>query len=367
METKTITLNINRLREKRSLCNQVKTMAMNNKGILFGGVVRDDIIGKHYRKEFIKRELDFNKYWDSSYDEDTRYRLIVPNDIDIFFRAENNSTTFQNRLREFVKDFNGTFHITDDVNFRQMDYSQMNRFLRHKIININIRIGRTLFDRGININLKIDLIEIAPNSFQTDNYEYSLFCLKIEPPFNNLDFLCNSFIMEKNGSGDYITRISNSTGTPIDDMIFSEKTAFSLAIINDIINFKTNFVRSVNGFNTEYVNCYRILKMIDRNYSWTISNLPFRMITIADVNGEIDDSCCVCLEDIKCEDKLSEIVEVNTYKIKSNYLHKACFLKYLYKEQQQRYVNPDTNTIECRCPFRGFFNFKECHKEIKYE
>lgn len=367
METKTITLNINRLREKRSLCNQVKTMAMNNKGILFGGVVRDDIIGKHYRKEFIKKDLDFNKYWDSSYDEDTKYRLIIPNDIDVFFRAENNSITFQNKLREFVKDFNGTFHITDDVNFRHLDYSQMNKFLKHKIININIRIGRTLFDRGININLKIDIIEIAPNNYQSDNFEYSLFSQRIEPPFNNLDFLCNSFIMEKSGSGDYITRISNTTGTPMDNMIFSEKLAFSLIIINDIISFKTKFVRNCNSFNTEYINCYRILKMIDRKFSWNIINLPFRMITIADITCKIEDKCCVCLEEIINVDKANEIVEINTYKIKSNYLHKSCFVKYLYEEQQLRYVNQDTNTIECRCPFRGFFNFKECHKEVLYE
>ena len=367
METKTITVNINRLREKRSLCNQVKTMAMNNKGILFGGVVRDDIIGKHYRKEFIKKELDFDKYWDSSYDEETKYRLIVPNDIDVFFRAENNSITFQNKVREFVKDFNGTFHIADDINFRQMDYSQINKFLKHKVININIRIGKTLFDRGININLKIDIIEIAQYNYQSDNYEYSLFSRKIEPPFNNLDFLCNAFIMEKNSSGDYVTRISNSTGTPIDEMIFSVKIAYSLSIINDIINLKTKFARSILGYNTEYINCYRILKMLDKNYSWTITNLPFRMITNIDIKDESDDICCVCLENIKCDDKTSEIVEVNTYKIKSNYLHKPCFLNYLYKEQQQKYVNPDTNTIECRCPFRGFFNFRDCHKEIKYE
>jgi len=367
MESKTILLKINRLREKRSLFNQVKAMAMNNKGILFGGVVRDDIIGKHYRQQFIKKNLDYDRYWDSDYDENTKYRLIIPNDIDVFFRCHNNSISFQNKLREFVKGFNGSFIITDDIVFKQLDYSKVNRFLTHKIININIRLGRTLFDNGITINLKIDLIEIIPVNSSIDNYEYSQFAAKAEPPFNNLDFLCNVFVMEYTTSGDYITRISNATGTPIDDMIFSEKLAFSVKIINDIINFRTSFVRVSESYNAEYVNCYRILKMIDRHYSWSIVNLPFRIITIGDIENKIEDDCSVCLESIHSDDASKQIVEVNTYKIKSNYLHKSCFLRYLYKEQQLKYLNPDTNTIECRCPFRGFFNFKECHKKISYE
>lgn len=367
---KTLTVNINYLREKRHLCNRIKMIALNTSGILFGGVVRDDIIGKHYRSLFIKKELNFDKYWDSEYDPDTKHRLIIPNDIDVFFRADNNSTTFQNKVREFVKAYNGTYNITEDTSFRQFDYSGINQYLKHYIITINFRIGKTFFEKGMNMHLKIDLVQINNSrSFIQDNYEYTQFACNIEPPFNHIDFLCNVFITEKTSAGDYATRISNSTGTPLDDMTFSEKAFASASIITNIINFRTQFARSIGGYNAEFINCYRILKMINRSIPWTITNLPFKFVSSGDLREKLEDNCCICLQsmDGDSDDVESSLVELNTHKLpKSNYLHKSCFIEFLSKEQQQKFVNVDENRIECRCPFRGIFNFRDCYREIKY-
>ena len=81
-------IKINYRREMRSLINQIKHIGLNSDGILFGGIVRDDIIGTHYRNLFIEKKMNFDKYWDNSYDIETKYRTILPNDIDIFFLFE---------------------------------------------------------------------------------------------------------------------------------------------------------------------------------------------------------------------------------------------------------------------------------------
>ena len=39
-------------REMRCLINRIKTIGLNSDGILYGGIVRDDIIGNHYRNSF---------------------------------------------------------------------------------------------------------------------------------------------------------------------------------------------------------------------------------------------------------------------------------------------------------------------------
>jgi hypothetical protein len=360
-----MTVKINHLREKRALCNRIKDLALSNSGIIFGGMVRDDIIGKHYRNLFIKKDLDFDKYWDSSYDPETKHRLIMPNDMDVFFRADNNSTTFLNKLREFTNKFMGRVYVVDDKNFTRFDYIEDNKYLRHKIVDIELRLGETLTQRGVKIRMKIDIIEINHSCSNGNNMEFIQYVDKIEPPFYNLDFQCNVFIMERNKSNNDNIRISNCTGTPIDGMVFSEKMMYSSQIINDIINFKTKFTRSVSSPSAEYINCYRILKMLVRSTRWNITNLPFKFIATDNIKkGEIiDETCCICLEEI---DDSKELAELNTNKIKKNYLHSCCFLNYLAKEQQAKYRDSETNQIECRCPFRSFFNFRDCHTNIEY-
>lgn len=360
----TISMKINQLREKRALCNRVKDMALSSNGIIFGGMVRDEIIGKHYRKQFIKKELDFDRYWDASYDPETKGRLIIPTDVDVFFKVDNNSASFINKLREFVKNYKGSIYIADDANFNVDNYGNGSNYLRHKLIEIEIRIGETLLLYGYKLRLKIDLIEINYSQASMSNIDFGAYVNRIEPPFYNLDFQCNIFIMERSRSKDDVIRVSNCTGTPMDDMIYSDKCMYSSQIVRDILNFTTKFARSVNNSKTEYVNCYRILKMIVRNVPWTITNLPFRFISIDEIDEDMtSERCCICLEDINDKETLTEL---NTNASKKNYLHKRCFIDYLTKEQRAKYHNAATNQIECRCPFRNFFKFRDCYKTIEY-
>lgn len=358
-------------KEKRSFINIIKNFGLLSKGIIFGGLVRDEIIGCHFRKEFFNKKLDKNSYWDENYNIETVKRLILPNDMDIYFKYSNDSKEFINRIHKFVAMFGGNVNIartTDRHNLNQLRYVDHNLVLKHNKVNIEVVIGKTFRNKGIKLKFSIDIITTDENQYQRDSY-YKTLIDNIEPPFNNLDFLCNSFIMEKiNG---YSTiRLSNYTGTPLDKMNLIDKTRFSITIIDDIIQHKTMFTRSINSFSSETTNCFRIIKMIDRQgFSWNITNLPFRIFQASEITKPIDDLCCICRDDIKLavgNDSNEKITELNTNKNKTNIIHFECFIQYLYNENKTKYRSNDTNQIECRCPFRNLFNFKECYKSVKY-
>lgn len=367
------TIRIMYYRELRCLINKIKDFGLNCNGILFGGVVRDNIIGKHYRKIFIDKDLNFDNYWDPTYDIETINRLIIPKDIDIFFKDENNTNLFINEIQSLVKKFNGNISITSINNLNHINYVNNHILLKHKKINIYMYVGNTLTHPGIRIVLDIDIIEIDYARNIRDNILYTHEINSIEPPFYNLDFLSNIFITQKINSS-VITRISNCTGTPIDNMEFSDKILKTANIMKDIINMRTQFVSKLDYFNSEFINCYRIIKMIDRTYSWNITNIPFKFINIIDIDIEINDKCCVCLDDIiinesnkeEINNDYKQLIELNTNEKKSNYLHTHCFMSYLRNEQRIKYVDNITKKIECRCPYRNLFNFKNCYKSIEY-
>ena len=255
-------------RELRNLINRVKTIGLNSSGILFGGVVRDDIIGTHYRKLFIDKDLDFDKYWNYDYDIETRKRLIIPKDIDIFFKNENNYTSFVKEIQKLVQRFGGNISFSVNNNLNHIKYTCNYVFLKHERLHIYLTVGNSLSQSGIRLTLDIDIIKVDSNrNVSMDNMTYLNEISRIEPPFFNLDFLSNTFICEKSNST-IVTRMSNCTGTPLDTMVFSNKIHISSKIIEDIINMRTQFVSKMDFFNTEYINCFRILKMIERNSAW---------------------------------------------------------------------------------------------------
>lgn len=367
------TITINYWREMRNLVNKVKQLGLNSSGILYGGVVRDDIIGMHYRNLFIEKKLDFANYWNDTYDEETKGRLIMPKDIDIFFKGENNSNEFINNVSKFVKGFNGSVVVSNVNHLNHFNYVNNYVFLKHKKIHIRLVVGATLIKSGVTLTLNIDLIEVDYSRNMGNDIIYNENAKSIEPPFYNVDFLSNIFIMEKSNTR-AITRISNCTGTPIDGLIYSAKIQLSSRIINDIINFKTQFVNSIDTFNSEYVNCYRILKMVEKRFPWNITNIPFKFLNISDITVDINEKCCICLDEIIVNDTTKEelikndieLVELNSNVKKVNYFHKNCFLIYLRKEHLTRYVDDITKKVECRCPFRNKLNFRYCYREVEY-
>ena len=373
-------VNVIYVKEMRNMINRIKHFGLTNHGIIFGGLVRDEIIGSHYRQEFIDKNLDFKKYWVPNYDIDTAHRLILPNDMDIYFKNDIDRNDFINKITSFVNLFNGVIvvnNVHDKSGFNNFLYTNdsLNVKFKHVKITITFYIGRTFTFHGVKLQFNIDVITSEKIDFNIDNVVVSSLrnIDNIEPPFYNLDFLCNVFIMEKI-NGNVVIRLSNCTGTPIDDMVFSNKARITNDIISNIVVFKTQFTRNVDKANTEYINCYRIIKMIDRyTHSWDITNIPFRVFNKSQAQNEIDTSCSICLDDIKINDDNKNVnseeddyVSINCSKSNKNVLHYKCFINYLKNEQLKKYRNPETHYIECRCPLRNPFNFKDCYKSVSY-
>jgi len=353
---------INYNKEMRAFINKIKHIGLQNKGIIFGGLVRCDIIGGHYKSEFFKKNLDIEYYWDVTYDVETSYRTIIPNDMDIYFRSEDEVNIFINCLEKFIKKYVGYIEVIKNFNSKNLKYICKNEdTISHTKINIEIKIGNTISYNGIKLKFSIDVI------FINNNTEFGSIPYIFEPPFYNLDFLSNIFLIQ-NVNGVYDIRLSNCSGTPIDQMNYIQRAKVTAVIMNNIINFRTVFIRQLASFNAESINCYRIIKMIE--YGWNITNLPFIISDINDFDNKDEEKCCVCLELISVKSELNsdnKIAKITTTKNKSNILHYKCFINYLKTEQRKLYTNQITGEIECRCPYRIPFNFKDCHKNVSYD
>lgn len=360
------TINFIYAKEKRSFINQIKNIGLDNNGIIFGGLVRDEIIATHYREEFINNNLDFKHYWNKNYHPESIGRLLLPNDIDIYFKDCDIMKNFINDIKNYINSFNGFINIkefNDSPHFKCFRYINSYINLNHTKVSIEILLGKTICFNGIRLKLNIDIISFDFNSI-TDVYTYEKYVKGLEPPFYNVDFLSNIFIMDKNNNHINI-RLSNCTGTPLDTMTFSNKNKFSSKVLDDIINFRTQFIRNIPySYNCEYINCYRIIKMIDRgdDYSWNINNLPFSNFNIKDIDND-DYRCCICLEDIDKKNINQKLISININS--KNILHKKCFICYLKEEQRKKHKN-DNDVIEIRCPFRNPFNFKDCYKLVNF-
>lgn len=79
-------LSINYNEKKYNILRDIESILIQNDGIIFGGYVRDKYIHDYYAYKFYSNELnDPEKYSDPEYDPETKLRLLVPNDIDVYF------------------------------------------------------------------------------------------------------------------------------------------------------------------------------------------------------------------------------------------------------------------------------------------
>jgi hypothetical protein len=330
-------------REKRSLYNKLKLIGIRNNGIIFGGMVRDEIIASHYKSLFDKNSSaltepknHYNNFWNIEYQKETIKRTIIPNDMDIYFHNNEMSELFLDNVKKFITKYKGLINISNSFVY------EFGEKLIHKKISLSFIIAKTFTSNGTVINANIDMI-INNNSN-----------IYIEPPFNYCDFSCNLFIMSKIYNDYYEIRLSKNTGTTLDIMPYANKINFEREIINDLINDKVVFIRRSLSNNCEYINGIRILKMLDRNMK--ITNLTFKEIE----NTKIEQDCDICQMSVIPNEE--PLIEILTNKRAANIMHKSCFIKYLRNEIYKKNINTETNQIECKCSRRNLFNFKDSYK-----
>lgn len=348
-----VKIRINIKKEMRALYNKIKKSGLEQNGIIYGGMVRDEIISTYYKSLFdnyIKQlnvnELDndpYKKYWDISYHPESAKRILIPRDMDIYFNNNIDAGRYLALLTDYTREYNGIINIVDIVRTDGL-YSINNNF-HHKKIRIIYYIGRTITYNGYKLVINIDMLINTNINFN------------LEPPYNTADFTCNLFIMIKNSLNGYDIRLSKNTGTPLDNMNYALKNRHENKIINDMLIGKTEFIRKIDSLNTEYINGLRILKMINNDYN--ITNVLFK--NIDKINEDNEYQCDICLSMID-KNTQQELIEISTNKHSKNIMHKYCFTQYLYTEIYKKYRNITTNEIECRCTRRNKFDFKNSYK-----
>ena len=334
------TINLNR--EKRLLFNIIKMMVINCDGIIYGGLVRDEIIATHHKSLFDEVDDDekYSKFWDRSYHSESKFRTLIPNDIDIYFKNNEIAQTFISRVNDFSEHNKGTIYMRNGFL-----YSMDQRYI-HKKITMVFKLGKTFCNNGFKVEINIDVVINNTTNIST------------EPPFNNADFSCNIFVMSKIAEHKYEIRLSKNTGTKLDEMSFVKKSQIQAKILNDLIEGKTEFIRSIDTHDTEYVNGLRILKILNHSYNFKITNLLFREIE----NQKSENICDICQSSFDDSEKQEPLIEILTNKHATYCMHKSCFIQYLANEISKKSVNIITNKIECKCSRRNIFNFKNSHK-----
>ena len=346
-------ISINMDKEKRAVCNSIKMFGINEEGIVYGGMVRDEIISTYYKSifdDFVKSSDNnlrlYDKFWDKKFHPVSIKRLLIPDDIDIFFKTNDRAEAFIEKLTTFANLFNGRVSIYNVPRTNSLFYVLGDNFA-HKIIRIVFRIGKTFSFIGHKIEVKIDIIIKISDDF-----------IDMEPPFNSADFTSNLFIMSKTSENKYEIRLSKCTGTPIDEMSFLVKRRAEMNIIERMIEGNIEFIRKADSINAEYINGCRILKMLSKHsINYNITNLQFRDIA----SSPCTHTCDICLEVIN-QDATGQFIEIMTNKHATNVMHRKCFINYLIKEVANRYRNTETGHIECRCTRRNPFNFKDSYR-----
>lgn len=266
------------------LYSDIETIVYEYNGIIYGGYVRDKMIKDYYTElyytsGYLKKDFNNNKIAKSLIK-----RTIEPNDMDIYFKNKIIADNFIEELGTY-----GNITITRNNDFT---YTGIYSLIRHKEVSLNINDKTLIFDI----------------SYPLENMENE--CNELEPPFNNLDMLCNGFIMDNKG-----IRYSNTTGTYIDDLIYDRKKEIT-KIRLDIYEMKTSLIRGLK-IEEPYI-IKRIYKMIERKFSWTIINTPFIII-----KNNYD---CICK---KCNE-YSNIY----FKVHGDTYDKNCFYEKLYLNEE---------------------------------
>jgi hypothetical protein len=370
-----VKINFTTDRIKYLMFEEIKKTVFKHNGLIFGGYVRDMIISEHYKERYNSiNNYNSNKFWNKRYQPETAARTIVANDMDICMYSEEDVSEFIDALRDTFNDRVGYANFSSSV----ISVSNENSYFKipivlHKKINYTITIGKIPFvHSGVDISFEFDII--VPRS------------AKLMPPFNRVDLLCNVFVLNKQG-----IVMSSNTGTIIDSMSILNRQKISLRIMEDIVEFKTQFC--LGGYRDNYTCgslsyntkvCERLSKMLFRTFKWDITNMPFILdehqnaaTAAADAPTATDatvaicdnsDKCCICLTNYKNNDKVFKVfVNVPTKAEQvCSIAHDKCMFKY-FETQIENAKNDrvcGADEFKFRCPMRNVMNFKEYAENI---
>jgi hypothetical protein len=205
------TINLNKV--KFLLMARIERLLLENGAIIFGGYVRDKLIHDHHATLFYQQNrLKGKKYSDPSFHPETKHRLLIPKDIDVFIRG-----TQQEVDEIYSKLTDQGFRV--EVKHRKKIYGVFDDINQQKVVVYALQ---QLGFPSIKIELDV-LYSSKPD---------------VKPPFGRLDLWCNGLLLDKNG----IT-LSNQTGSCLDRANGVDRKLFEIEIINDLLKFRSKSVR----------------------------------------------------------------------------------------------------------------------------
>jgi Ribonuclease G/E len=341
---------------KRKAYDALKHTGFLFDGTIFGGFVRDEFISEYYTAKFNREYEDTTKYWDTKYMPETKARTLISNDMDISFKREADAICFIDAVRR-IKEFE-TVVVADKTN-RAEPYSAMRSVLQSiRQMVIYMRVGYIPFkSEGLIVNIYVDIV-VPINPI-------------LQPPFNNLDMLCNGFIMTKEGGKQF----SRNTGTIIDKFSDYERAVIVPQIIKDMHEFKTYICMTSTASMQRSINISalnRVRKLVSKKVNWTILNMPFKKeIYKVPIDTSEKHDCSICLDVI--EDG-QEVAYTTIYKeeegleIPAGKLHCKCMMQHLYCQQQSFNIldNHEERIFTFKCPFRNKITFTRCKLDIQF-
>jgi hypothetical protein len=311
-------------------------------GTLFGGYVRDCIVSEYYTKIFERTHgKESKKFYDINYDKDTAPRIIVSKDMDIAFNTKGKADLFIQEVKG-IPEFNRV--VVMNGNKGKYYYSSKIHCMRTILIVMNV--GAIPFVKpGIQVEIRLDVV-VKKREF------------KVEAPFGNIDMLCNAFIKTPDG-----IRMSNNTGTKIDNLGHCERLFLATHIINDIRQFKTYLCFGMldNDMSRRTINemaMRRILKMQDRPFRFNYLNLPFGTKLYED---DKDNKCEVTFCEKQYTENTTIAFTVYPNGKKASYCFK-CMMNTL-KAQYETLNSPESSAnsdFTYTCPARNIIDFSTC-------
>jgi len=292
----------------------IERLAFENNGIFWGSYVSAKCLHSYYSTIYYNEDLPIEKYWDSSFHPETKDRILYSNNINIAFPKVNNYKKFWD-----------------------------------KCVNNSITIE-------YNDNLKLSILEYP-------EIEITIILMTeggLLPPFNEITFLCDGFIMFKKNENIQI-KYSRNTGTPFDNL--SDK---KFKIVENNI-FKELYQKKTMICNINRCDISKIYEII--NNGWKISNLPYSIITsnydiseCIELSKFSNNNCFICLEklfddDISIEELAIIYKDITRPETVYYPIHHKCLIKYILHK----------NSKIMKCPYRFTINFSNCEILVNYE
>ena len=315
-------VNLNKV--KYMMMDRLSEILTNNNAIIFGGFVRDRFIHDHFAMKFIAKfghsDEQMENFDDEFFDLETKGRLIVPKDIDLFIEGDES-------------DVEKLYEVLRGEGFRVSTRNIKKQYFENKNVSQQKATVRVLnaHKMGLpNIEIELDVL------FSSED--------DLRPPFGRLDLLCNAFLMKHNG-----IRLSTQTGTYLDRVNPLQQKQCEFEILEKMLRFETDVADLDEGveihslksdeqkkdIRNRVIRFNRMILMQERG--WKINNNVYSL-----VNKPKDEVCNIC----EAPFILDQVVQLNCCNL---YLHQQCFNDHIKIEYETK-VTPQCGIVRCKNP-----------------